>query len=149
MHVELNQQPKKDDIQGQRAEIRQSEKAAKREYGEFLYRAAKLMEEREVRLPDMKVTWSGYDSEMSQDAREAKDIQSFLMAVRGNQGPYAYENIAALLILFCKKEGKKLVVEYEEKLKSKLQPRLMCVKREGKRFKVKIDREISHFMLRC
>ena len=86
------------------------------------------MEKAQVYLPDVKVTWSGYDSEMSSDACEAKDIPSFLVAVRGNQGPYAYENIGALLILFCKKEGEELVAEYEKKLKCQLRPRVMPVK---------------------
>ena len=144
LRVELNQEPVEDNLQGRRAEIQQSEKAVKIEYGEFLCHAARLMEKKHVCLPDVKVTWSGYDSEMSPDACEAKDIRSFLMAVRGNQGPYAYENIAALLILFCKKEGKKLVAEYEAKLKSQLHPRVMPVKRKGKQFEVKIDRELGH-----
>ena len=140
---ELKREPEEDDFQGKRAEIRKSEKAVKIEYGRFLYRAGKLMEKRRVHLPDIKVTWSGYDSGMGRDACKATDIPSFLMAIRGNQGPYAYENIGGLLILFCDKEGEELVAEYEKKLKCQLHPRVMSVQRIGKRFKVKIDREFS------
>ena len=143
LNIGSKQEAEEDDIQGKRAEIRRSEKAAKIEYGRFLYCAGKLMEKAQVYLPDVKVTWSGYDSEMSCDACEAKDIPSFLMAIRGNQGPYAYENIGALLILFCEKEGEKLVEEYEKKLKCQLRPRVMPVKRTGKKFKVKIDKELG------
>lgn len=121
----------------------QSEKAAKIEYGRFIYRAGRLMEEQQVFLLDVKLTWSGYDSEMSRDAREAKDIRSFLVAIRGNQGPYSYEKISALLILFCGKEGEELVDEYQKKLKYNLRPRVMPIKRKGKRFRVKIDRELE------
>lgn len=137
------QEAEVDNLQGRRAEIRKSEKAAKIEYGQFLYRASKLMEKRKVDLRDVKVTWSGYDSEMSRDACEARDISSFLTAIRSNQGPYAYENISGLLILFCDEEGKQLVTEYEKKLVKHLQPRVKPVERRGKRFKVKIDREFS------
>lgn len=132
-----------DNLQGKRAEIRKSEKAAKIEYGQFLYRTSKLLERKKVDLCDIKVTWSGYDSEMSRDACEARDIPSFLTAIRNNQGPYAYENISGLLILFCDKEGEELVMEYEKKLVKHLHPRVKPVERKGKRFKVKIDKELS------
>ena len=101
------------------------------------------MEDKCVYLPDIKVTWSGYDSEMSHEACEAKDIKTFLMAIRENQGPYAYENISGLLRLFCNHEGEELVAEYERKLKDKLLKRVSPVKRMGKRFKVKVDKEMS------
>ena len=120
-----------------------SEKDARIEYGRFIFRACKLMEEKQVYLPDVKLTWSAYDSEMSDEACQAKDIKTFLMAIRENQGPYAYENISGLLTLFCNHEGEELVAEYEKKLKGKLLKRVSPVKRVGKRFKVKIDKELS------
>ena len=132
-----------DNLQAKRATLRKSERAIKIEYGRFLCSASKLMEEKKVKLADVKVTWSGYDSEMSREACEAKDISSFLMAIRRSQGPYTYENIADLLKLLCNDEGEKLASEYEEKLKSKLRERVQPVCQTGKKFKVKIDKELS------
>ena len=132
-----------DNIQAKRAALRKSERAIKIEYGRFLCSASKLMEEKKVKLADVKVTWSGYDSEMSCEACEAKDISSFLMAIRRSQGPYTYENIADLLKLLCNDEGEKLVAEYDEKLKRKLSERVQPVSQTGKKFKVKIDKELS------
>ena len=141
--VEPLKESEEDEFQGKKAEIMKSEKDARIEYGQFVFRACKLMEEKQVYLPDVKLTWSGYDSEMSDEACQAKDIKTFLMAIRENQGPYAYENISGLLTLFCDHEGEELVAEYEKKLKGKLLKRVSPVKRVGKRFKVKIDKELN------
>ena len=100
------------------------------------------MEKKRVALSDVKLTWSGFENDMSREACEAKDIPSFLVAVRGNQGPYAYDKIAGLLTEFCDKEGNELVAEYEKKLKRQLRPRVMPVRQTGKRFRVKVDREL-------
>ena len=129
-----------DDYMGKKAEICDFEEKARQEFGQFLHRANKLMKEMPVDLPDVKVTWSGYEEEMSDEACRATDIPSFLLALRGNQGPYAYGKLSALLILFCGEEGKKLVAEYEEKLKGLLRPR---VTQKGKRFVVKVDGKLD------
>ena len=128
-----------DDYMGNKAEIHHCEEEVKRGFGEFLHRANNLMKTMQVHLPDVKLTWSGYEEEMSDEACRASDISSFLFALRGNQGPYAYENLSALLILFCGEEGKKLVAEYEEKLECQLRPRVIPTQRKGKKFIVQVD----------
>ena len=43
-----------------------------------------------VDLRKVKLAWQGFDEEMSDEAYQASDIQSFLLAaLRKNQGPYA------------------------------------------------------------
>ena len=128
-----------DDYMGKKAEIFGSEEKVRQEFGQFLRRANNLMKEMQVDLPDVKVTWSGYVEEMSEEACRATDIPSFLLALRGNQGPYAYGNLSALLISFCGEEGEKLVAEYEEKLKCQLRPRVIPTQRKGKKFIVEVD----------
>ena len=130
-----------DDYMGKKAEIRGFEKKAQREFGDFLGHATELMMKMEVRLPTVKVTWSGYEGEMSEEARQATDIPTFLLALslRGCVGPYAYESISGLLISFCHDEGEKLVAEYEEKLECQLRPRVIPTQRNGKRFLVEVD----------
>ena len=127
-----------DDYMGKKAEIHGYEEEVKREFGEFLHRASNLMKKMQVYLPDVKLTWSAYE-EMSEEACQANDIPSFLFALRGNQGPYAYRNLSALLILFCGEEGKKLVEEYEKKLECQLRPRVIPTQRKGKKFIVEVD----------
>lgn len=128
---------------GEKAMILDSEENAKREFGGFLCRASELMEKTNVHLPNVKLTWSAYEEDMSAEACQAGDIPSFLRALRGNQGPYAYRNLSALLTLFCGKEGEKLVAEYEKKLKRRLHSRVIPTQRNGKRFKVKVDRDLN------
>ena len=67
------------------------------------------MKQMQVNLPDVKLTWSGYDEEMSEEACRASDITSFLLALHGQQWPYNYGNLSGLLILFCGEEGNRLV----------------------------------------
>ena len=124
---------------GKRAEIRGFEKKAKMEFGDFLRHATELMIKMKVDLPTVKVTCSGYEEEMSDEACRATDIPSFLLALRGCVGPYAYESISGLLISFCGEEGEKLVAEYEEKLECQLRPRVIPTQRNGKRFLVEVD----------
>ena len=99
-----------DELQEIMAKIKQSEGDARKKYGQLLLDASKLFKKKKVKLPDVKLTWSGYDCEMSDEARKAKDITSFLMAIGGTQGPYAYQNIGALLVLFCKCEGEDMTI---------------------------------------
>ena len=122
-----------------KAEIRDSEKAVKIEFGKLLISASNLMETTLVDLNDVKLTSSAFEEEMSDEAYLASDIPSFLLALRENQGPYAYGNLKSLLILFCGEEGKKLVAEYEEKLKGLLGPRVIRTQRNGKKFIVEVD----------
>lgn len=96
-----------------------------------------------MRLTDIKLTWSGYDKHISREACMTKDIPSFLIAICETQGPYKYDRIGGLLILFCEKEGEKLVTDYEARLKVTLHPRVSPVHQQGKRFKVKIDKDLS------
>ena len=124
---------------GKKAEIHSFEKKAKREFGDFLHHATELMMKMEVHLPTVKVTCSGYEEEMTEEACRATDIPSFLFALRGCVGPYAYGSISDLLISFCGEEGEKLVAEYEEKLEGQLRPRVISTQRNGKRFIVKVD----------
>ena len=128
-----------DDYMGKKAEICGFDEKVRQEFGTFLHCANNLMKKMQVDLADVKVTWSGYEEKMSEEARQASDISSFLLALRGNQGPYAYGNLSALLILFCGKEGEKLVAEYEEKLECQLRPRVIPTQRKGKKFIVKVD----------
>ena len=134
-----------DDVELQQimAKIKQSEGEAKREYGQLLLDASKLFKKKKVKLPDVKLTWLGCDREMSDEARKAKDITSFLMAIGGTQGPYSYQNIGKLLVIFCKREGEELVAKYEEKLKCILRPQLIPVERSGRQFMVKINKKSS------
>ena len=129
---------------GKKAEIRHFEEKAKREFGDFLHHTCELMMKMKVDLPRVKVIYSGYEGEMSEEVYRATDIPSFLLALHRKQGPYAYEKLSALLISFCGEEGKKLVAEYEENLKSQLRPRVIPTQRKGKRFIVKVDGELTH-----
>ena len=141
---EKPEHPEDDLYMGKKAEVLDFEEDAKREFGGFLCRASELMEKTKVHLPNVKLTWSAYEDDMNEDACQATDIPSFLRALRGNQGPYAYRNLSALLKLFCGEEGEKLVAEYEKKLKRQLRSRVIPTQRNGKRFKVKVDRELNH-----
>ena len=113
------------------------------EYGEFLHHVNNLMKQMQVNLPDVKLTWSGYVEGMSEEARQASDITSFLFALHGKQGPYNYGTLSALLILFCGEKGEKLVAEYEEKLERQLRPAVIPTLRNGKRFIVKVDGKLN------
>ena len=128
-----------DDYMDKKAEICGFEEKVRQEFGQFLHRANNLMKKMQVDLADVKVTWSGYEEEMSDEACQATDIPSFLLALRGKQGPYAYGKLSALLISFCGEEGNKLVAEYEEKLKCQLRPRVIPTQRNGKKFIVEVD----------
>ena len=95
-------------------------------FGELSIRVSK-------RSPKVKLAWQGFDNEMSDEARQARDIPSFLLAaLRENQGPYAYWYLSRLLILLCGEEGEKIVAVYEEKLKCLLHPRVIPTQRNGK-----------------
>ena len=128
---------------GKKAKIRHFEKKAKKEYGDFLHHATELMMKMDVHLPTVKVTCSGYEEEMSEEACRATDIPSFLFALRRNQGPYAYEIVSGLLLSFCHEEGEKLVAEYEEKLECQLRPRVIPTQRNGKKFIVEVDGKLN------
>ena len=127
-----------DDYMGKKAEIHGCEEEVKQEFGEFLHRASSLMKKMQVYLPDVKLTSSAF-VEMSEEACRATDIPSFLFALRGNQGPYAYRNLSTHLTLFCGEEGTKLVEEYEKKLECLLRPRVIPTQRKGKKFIVEVD----------
>ena len=129
---------------GKQADLLNSEENAIREFAEFSCRASDLMEKKKVRLSKVKLTWKGYNKgEISDEASKASDITSFLDAISGTQGPYAYRNLSALLIFFCGKKGKELVAEYEQKLKLQLQPRVTPTEQDGKRFVVKVDGKLD------
>ena len=129
---------------GKIAEILDSEENITREFAEFSRRASDLMEKKKVRLPKVKLTWKEYkEGEMSEEANKARDITSFLAALSGSHGRYAYRNLSALLVSFCGKKGKKLVAEYEQKLKLHLQPRVIPTQQDGKRFVVKVDGKLD------
>ena len=131
------EQLKYDDYMGKKAEIRDSEETAKREFGKLSFCASNLMKETQVDLHDVKLMWSAFDEEMSDEAHQASDIPSFLrLALRGKQGPYAYGNLKCLLISFCGEEGEKLVAEYEEKLKGLLRRR---VTQQNEKFIFEVD----------
>lgn len=125
-----------------KAEILDSEENVKRNFAEFLLHASNLMKKTQVDLPDVKLTWSTY-KEISKEACQADDMPSLLRAL--HQGPYAYRGLSHTLTLFCGEEGEKLVAEYEEKLKDQLSSRVheFPTRRNGKRFKVKVDRELN------
>ena len=122
-----------------KAAIRNLEETAKRKFGKLLNNASNLMKKTQVDLRYVKLAWSGFEEEMSDEAHQASDIPSFLLALRENQGPYAYRNLKSLLISFCGEEGEELVAEYEEKLKGLLHRRMIPTQRNGKKFIVKID----------
>ena len=123
-----------------KAEIKDLEETARREFGKLLISASNLMKKMQVDLNDVKLTLSAFDEEMSDEAHQASDITSFLrLALRGKQGPYAYENLKGLLNSFCGEEGEKLVAEYEEKLKGVLRPRVIPTQRNEKKFIVTVD----------
>ena len=129
---------------GKIAEILDSEENITREFAEFSRRASDLMEEMEVQLPKVKLTWKVYkNGEMSEEASKASDITSFLAALSGSHGPYAYRNLSALLVSFCDEKGKELVAEYEQKLKLHLYPRVIPTQQDGKRFIVKVDGKLD------
>ena len=128
----------KDDDYSKKAKIREA--AIKRE---FLHRASNLMMKMKVDLVDVKVTYSGYEGEMSEEACRATDIPSFLLALRGCVGPYVYESVSGLLISFCGEEGEKLVAEYEEKLECQLRPGVIPTQRNGKILVLMMNRRLD------
>ena len=103
--------------------------------------AMQLMEKEQVYLPDLKLTWIGYKGKISEEAHQAGDIKSFLMAISESQGPYAYGYLSDLLALFYEEGSKKLLAEYEEELKQLLGNRVTPIRVNGMKFKVKVDRE--------
>ena len=75
---------------GKKAVLRNLEETANTEFGELSIRASNLMEKMRVDLCKVKLAWQGFDKEMSDEAHQASDIPSFLLAaLRKNQGPYA------------------------------------------------------------
>ena len=124
-----------------KAAICDNEEEVRRIFANFLRHASDLMMQMKVYLPTIKVTWSGHEEEMSEEACRATDIPSFLLALslHGCVGPYAYESISGMLISFCREEGEKLVADYEEKLECQLRPRVIPTQRKGKKFIVEID----------
>lgn len=125
--------------------MKNSEEIIRRRFARFFLHAGNLMEKTRVDLPSLKLTWSSYRGELSKEVQQAGDIKSFLMAICGCQGPYAYRDLSDLLSLFCDEEGKKIVAEYEEELKCLLldHKRVILPRKKGMQFKVKVDRELS------
>ena len=128
-----------------KAAIQDSEEEIRKIFARFSLHAGDLMKRSQVPLPRVKLTWSYYKGELSKEVNRAGDIESFLMAISGCQGPYAYRYLSDLLTLFCKEEGKKLVAEYEEELKRLLlkHKRVILPQQDRMQFRVKVDRELS------
>lgn len=125
------------------AAMQDSEQNARRKFARFLLRASQLMEKEKVDLLSLKLTWKGYKGNISKEARRARDIKSFLMAISESQGPYAYRDLSDLLTLFCEEGSKTLLAEYEGELKQLLKDRVTPIRQNGMKFKVKVDRELT------
>ena len=129
---------------GKKAVLRHLEDTANTKFGELAIRANNLMEKMRVDLRKVKLAWQGFDTEMSDEAHQANDIPSFLLAAfREKQGPDAYWHLRSLLIEFCGEEGEKLVAEYEEKLKGLLRRRMIPTQQNGKKFIVEVDGKLD------
>ena len=130
----------------QKAKIKNSEEKIRRKFSRFSFQAGDLIEKAQIPLLNVKLIWAGYNKgELSKEARQAGDIKSFLMAISGCQGPYAYRDLSDLLTLFCKEEGEKLVAEYEKELKHLLEKhkRVILPQQDCMQFKVKVDGQLS------
>lgn len=79
------------------------------------------------------------ESAITRDMREAKDIQAFLLALKGTQSWYDFEVTACLAASLGGKKGKKLVKSYESKLKKHLDERRITFEVKTQRFVVKVD----------
>lgn len=85
-------------------------------------------------------------SAITNDMREAKDIQAFLLALRGTQSWYDFEVTAYLATRLGGKKGKKLVETYESKLKVHLDKRKdMSEMVKVQKFVVKVDETQEQF----
>lgn len=102
------------------------------------------MEETQVDLLSVKLTWAGYKGGISENARQSGDIKSFLIAISESQGPYSYRGLIHLLKQFCK-DSEELVAEYEEKIRDLLvdHKRVILPRHDCTQFKVKVDGQLS------
>ena len=99
------------------------------------------MEETQVDLPSVKLTWAGYKGGISEKAYQTEDIKSFLTAISES---HAYRGLIHLLKQFCK-DSEELVAKYEKVLKDLLlnHKRVILPRHDCTQFKVKVDRQLS------
>ena len=144
--TELHRQKrlKHNQYKARQAKIQESEESIRTEYSSFFCHVGDLMEETQVDLPRVKLTWAGYKGGISEKAENAGDIKSFLMAISESQGPYAYRGLIHLLKRFCK-DSEELVAKYEKELKDLLlgYKRVILPRQDCMQFKVKVDGQLS------
>ena len=111
-------------------------------YTEFGIALLSLFKKKSVSVDDaiFVVTYrTKNESAITSGMREAKDIQAFLLALKGTQSWYDFEVTASLAASLGGKKGKKLVKSYESKLKKHLDEQRITFEVKSQRFVVKID----------
>ena len=95
-------------------------------YASFAIEVTELLTKRKMKVNKLILAWSFLDksTEVPQAVREAKDITSFVQALRQHQNWFNYGGLMFLATRFGGKEGKKLVKLYEGQLKHNVNERI-------------------------
>ena len=98
---------------------------AQMNYASFAIEVTELLTKRKLSVNKLILAWSFLDrSKVPQAIREAKDITSFVQALRQHQTWFNYGGLMFLATHFGGKEGKKLVKFYEGQLKHNVNERI-------------------------
>ena len=89
-----------------------------------------LFRQQKIDVDDLILAWSYLDenNEVPRDIREAKDITSFVQALRQHQTWFNYGGLGYLAMHFGGKEGERLVKSYEGQLGHNVKQRIKIQK---------------------
>ena len=102
------------------------DKEAQMNYASFAIKVTELLTKRKICVDKLILAWAYLDekTEVPQAVREAKDITSFVQALRQHQTWFNYGGLMFLATRFGGKEGKKLVKFYEGQLRHNVNERI-------------------------
>lgn len=121
----------------------------RREYTKFMTELLSLFTKLQVSKDNVFCTfyWLEGPLAITNEMREASDLQSFMLAMSSSQSWYNFGTTATLATMYGGSEGKKIVESYEQKLKVQLLKRITFKPpvREVDRIEVKIDEKKERF----
>lgn len=114
----------------------------RREYAKYMLDLLNLFIEMSVSTDDILLTFSCLEDDQSidNDMRRSTTMKSFMQALSKTQSQYNFGTIAQLACMHGESKGKRLVEEYEAKLKVHLSKRIKIpVAHKAKRIVIKFD----------
>ena len=104
------------------------DKEAQMNYACFAIKVTELLTKRKISVDRLILAWSYLDEEVPRAVREAKDITSFVQALRQHQTWFNYGGLGYLAMHFGGKEGERLVKFYEGQLGHNVKQRIKTQK---------------------